>query len=1077
MVSSINSYNDLSIAQLVARLDSDESGDIDENELVAKRPDGMTEAQARAAFQKMDSQNAGVLRAGDVASVFQTISSQMQASLIQAQAVKNTPLASSPAIAFSKADTDYSGDVNRDEFLTNLSGVLGESAANELWDEIVGGSGARPGMDSLTERQFVLGVRNASVSSSDVTAMQQLVSILSKVPDKASNFGALTKADPSELFWSLNTDGNGLVNRDEFIAGMSSRRINSEQAGAIWDQIAANSGTLRTSEGLTETQFVTGFGAVSIEGLEQSTGPDFDFGTMEKLVGLLKTQGSASYIDPEDAVAVYESVDSDGDQTVTQNEFLTAQKGKMSTSSAAELWANILAESGTGTPTEGLTSDQFIAGYTAAISTWNKDGQEAEPSTEALTSFLQNLRSGAAVPYNVGTTKSATLFARLDKDLDGLISQDDFVAARPGSIGITQASEYWAQITAQSGAASGDSLDQVAFSQGISNAGITLLDNAAISGLQKALTDLRNTTPTLYNMGADNPSDIYSLMDTDRDNSVSYADFMAARPSTVSAERAQAVWKAIVENSGNPTSTSSLAENEFVAGYTTLAGPSAQQTAMDQLESLLSKIGGTDATVDMGTTNGSDLFSIADSNADGYVSKDDFIAIRPSSVSASQASAYWDQIAANSQAEGASAGMAENEFVTGFYAEGSVSLASETVDLLLSMLDGTSTEEVPTENETAIVQFDADGNGMVSVAEFQTLRPSDTTEDDMYGVWDTLVANSGSADPAQGLTADEYMAALTSLTPESTATSSTERLTELLRSLGVSQIETFDKAGTNPSDLFAQVDSDQSGTINQQDFIERRPETMSEAQATTLWSLIQGNSGATDESGELTEGQFVTGYTLTSAAAIDDPTNYTTISKLLGFLETVRSDQAAPFDSSAYDAQALFSTMDGDGDGLVTDAEFRQNKPEALDEQYVAGAWQQIVANSGSADSSNGLTVDEFAAGFAYIDTAALEQTNSETVDAFANLLGDLLNGVQEPSDLQLSESLSMRSYLDVGGDGTLSRGDLMTGLQGIVSAAGGALDSAQSRTYALEQFLQAVGSYQLSTTGSMTTGLSVVNG
>ncbi len=68
--------------------------------------------------------------------------------------------------------------------------------------------------------------------------------------------GGQQRPDAEELFTKLDSDGDGTVTRDEFVAGRPDD-VSEDDAGAFYDKIAENSGG-DGSTGLSQTQFATG---------------------------------------------------------------------------------------------------------------------------------------------------------------------------------------------------------------------------------------------------------------------------------------------------------------------------------------------------------------------------------------------------------------------------------------------------------------------------------------------------------------------------------------------------------------------------------------------------------------------------------------------------------------------------------------------------------------------------------------------------------------------------------------------------------------------------------------------------
>lgn len=78
----------------------------------------------------------------------------------------------------------------------------------------------------------------------------------SQIQQSGGPGGGQQGPDAEELFAKLDSDGDGTVTRDEFVAGRPDD-VSEDDAGAFYDKIAENSGG-DGSTGLSQTQFATG---------------------------------------------------------------------------------------------------------------------------------------------------------------------------------------------------------------------------------------------------------------------------------------------------------------------------------------------------------------------------------------------------------------------------------------------------------------------------------------------------------------------------------------------------------------------------------------------------------------------------------------------------------------------------------------------------------------------------------------------------------------------------------------------------------------------------------------------------
>lgn len=155
---------------------------------------------------------------------------------------------------FSKLDLDSDGKINKTEFVTAAPSGVSETQAASLFDRLdSSGSGA--------------------LSASDLaTAFQKLASQTQAVLIQAQGAGG--RSNPAAKFAELDTDDDGKVSRDEFIAGRP-EGVSEDEASAFFDQIAASAGA-SGAESLSEAQVAAGLEANAPAGGPPPGGPPAD---------------------------------------------------------------------------------------------------------------------------------------------------------------------------------------------------------------------------------------------------------------------------------------------------------------------------------------------------------------------------------------------------------------------------------------------------------------------------------------------------------------------------------------------------------------------------------------------------------------------------------------------------------------------------------------------------------------------------------------------------------------------------------------------------------------------------------
>ena len=194
-----------------------------------------------------------------------------------------------------------------------------------------------------------------------------------------------------------------------------------------------------------------------------------------------------------------------------------------------------------------------------------------------------------------------------------------------------------------------------------------------------------------------------------------------------------------------------------------------------------------------------------DSDGDGYVSKAEFVAARPSDVSEDQAGTLFDS----------------------FDSEGSGSLS---VDALTEAMSAQQSERAegpppppPSDDDdlaSLLSDLDTDGDGQVSKAEFVAGRPSDVSEEQAGTLFDSFDSEGSGSLSVDALT--EAMSAQQSERPEGPPPSADD--------------DQF-------ASLLSDLDTDGDGLVTLDEFMAGKPDDVTESQASQLFSLLD-TSGA-----------------------------------------------------------------------------------------------------------------------------------------------------------------------------------------------------------------------------------------
>lgn len=308
---------------------------------------------------------------------------------------------------------------------------------------------------------------------------------MSTVSSAASSNAAYYAAQ-QKLFSKLDSDQNGTLSQDEFVAGRP-KDVSEEQASTLYSRIDT-----AKSNALTEDQLA--------DGMDASSSPAYQISpeVMAILVQLTQQGGMMSSGDDtggqggQSPADIYAAIDADGSGSVTQAEFVSARPGDMSEDDAKALYASIDTQN-----TGSISEEQFA-------------------------DSMKNGGAGGPPPGGPGGAQSSQIYDAMDTNQDGVVSEAEFLAGKPDNVSVEDAQAFY------------DSID----TEGTGS--ITEEQFAAI---------MQGSGPS---GGAQSSQEIYDALDTNRDGVVSQDEFLAAKPDDVSTEDATALYKSLdTENTGS----------------------------------------------------------------------------------------------------------------------------------------------------------------------------------------------------------------------------------------------------------------------------------------------------------------------------------------------------------------------------------------------------------------------------------------------------------------------------------------------------------------------------------------------
>jgi len=302
---------------------------------------------------------------------------------------------------------------------------------------------------------------------------------------------------------------------------------------------------------------------------------------------------------------------------------------------------------------------------------------------------------------------------------------------------------------------------------------------------------------TSASSSAQNISSIFKKLDANSDNSVDRAEFVAGKPDDVSEEQAGSLF-----DTQDSSGTGSLSQTDLTSAFQQMAA-SMQSVLLQSQE--VGQQGGHG-----GPPDPEQMFEDLDSDADGTVTRDEFVAGRPDEVSEDQAGAFYDKIASAAGADSAT-GLSQDQLASGLQAMGppppppsdssteTSSSDDQLLEQLLAMLQQSSASGSSGAPDPAemFADLDSDGDGTVTKSEFTAGRPDDVSEEQAEAFYDEIASAAG-ADSASGLSQDQLAEGMKKAGPPdgaqqaaSTQTASTQStsgnealLQELLKAIG-----------------------------------------------------------------------------------------------------------------------------------------------------------------------------------------------------------------------------------------------------------------------------------------------------
>lgn len=221
--------------------------------------------------------------------------------------------------------------------------------------------------------------------------------------------GSSSSAQFERMFTKIDTNGDGTVSKDEFVAGAPDD-VSADKAASLYDKLDSE-----------------GTGALSQSDLASA----FQQMAASMQAGMIQVQSDSSGGDEQpDAADLFEKLDSDGDGTVSREEFVAGRPDDVSEEQASGLFDKLFGED-----TDSVDSETFVAG-------------------------MQPPAGGGG---GGGGSQSSEVFDALDTNQDGVVSLEEFLAGRPDDVSEEEATALFENLAGEDA----DSITAEQFAQGM----------------------------------------------------------------------------------------------------------------------------------------------------------------------------------------------------------------------------------------------------------------------------------------------------------------------------------------------------------------------------------------------------------------------------------------------------------------------------------------------------------------------------------------------------------------------------------------------------------------------------------
>ncbi len=215
------------------------------------------------------------------------------------------------------------------------------------------------------------------------------------------------------------------------------------------------------------------------------------------------------------------------------------------------------------------------------------------------------------------------------------------------------------------------------------------------------------------------------------------------------------------------------------------------------------------------------MFTRIDTNGDGSVSKDEFVAGAPDDLSAEKAGALYDKL--DSDGIGA---LSQSDLATAFQQMAATMQAGM---IQAQSMGGMGHGGQPPDASDLFAKLDTDGDGSVSKDEFVAGRPDDVSEDDSAALYEKLFGED-----TDSVDSETFVAGMQPPPPPPGGGGG--------------------GGGDDSDEVYDALDTNQDGVVSRAEFLAGRPDNVSEEEATSLFESLAGEDADSITSEQLAQG-------------------------------------------------------------------------------------------------------------------------------------------------------------------------------------------------------------------------------